>query len=72
MWWAYGMYKKMTYKRRFIEDDIMAQKEVEEKMKRCFNCGNLIAKNDRDVCLKCLKETLLQDKKVKIKLEEQK
>ena len=30
-------------------------------MNRCFNCGNLLAENNRDVCIKCLNK-VLQDK----------
>ena len=27
-------------------------------MKRCINCNNLLAQQDRDVCLKCLRVTI--------------
>jgi hypothetical protein len=35
-------------------------------MKRCFNCGNLVAQEDRDVCLKCLNRTLKEDKTARV------
>ena len=41
-------------------------------MKRCINCGNLLAQKDRDVCLRCLTKTLGQDKTAVIKQEENK
>ena len=36
-------------------------------MKRCINCGNLLAEKDRDVCLRCLSMALKHDKKVIVK-----
>ena len=39
-------------------------------MKRCINCKNLLAQEDRDVCLKCLAETIKEDKKVRVKNKE--
>ena len=40
-------------------------------MKRCINCNNLLAEQDRDVCIKCMKETLKQDKTAIVKLNKE-
>jgi hypothetical protein len=33
---------------------------------RCINCHNLLAETNRDVCIKCLKNALQQDKRAVI------
>ena len=33
-----------------------------EMVKRCFNCNCLIAGTERDVCIKCLENTIKEEK----------
>ena len=40
-------------------------------MKRCINCNKLLAQDNRDVCLDCLRQALKEDKSAIVKIKKE-